>query len=94
MLSVCKRLFPARIVDNPRDGVDLVTVTLSEWRNSWLLVFDNLDKFDDIPDIVQFFPDSSRGRILITSRFERIFLNGNYVRWILKRSMKDEKELS
>ena len=57
-------LLPGRIVDDPRGGVGLVTTTLSNWGEPWLLVFDNFD----IPDFIQFFPDSSCGRILITSR--------------------------
>lgn len=68
MVAVCKHLLPGRRVDNPRDGVDLVRKTLSNWRNPWLLVFDNFDDPDDIPDIIHFFPDSRRGRTLITSR--------------------------
>ena len=68
MLTVCKHLLPGRSLDSPRDGADLVRTTLSDWSEPWLLVFDNLDNLEDIPDIVQFFPDSGRGCILITSR--------------------------
>ena len=68
MLSVCRRILPGRVVDIARDGVNLVKITLSDWTNPWLLVFDNLDSLDDFPDIVQFFPNGSCGCILITSR--------------------------
>ena len=68
MLAICKRLLPGRLVDNPRDGVSLVTTTLSDWMNPWMLVFDNLDNLEDFPDIVRFFPNSGSGCILITSR--------------------------
>ena len=68
MLTVCKHLLPDRMVDNPRDGVDLVRATLSNWSKPWLLVIDNLDNLEDFPDIIKFFPDSRDGHILITSR--------------------------
>ena len=68
MLAICKRLMPGRLVDNPHNGVNLVTTTLSDWVNPWVLVFDNLDNLEDFPDIVRFFPNSGSGRILITSR--------------------------
>ena len=68
MLNIRKHLLPGRSVDNARDGVNLVTTTLSDCRKPWLLVFDNFDNLNDIPDIINFFPDSSCGRILITSR--------------------------
>ena len=49
MLAVCNHLLPDRIVDNPRDGVELARRTLSDWNSPWPLVFDNLDNLDDIP---------------------------------------------
>ena len=68
MLNVCRCLMPGRLVDNLHDAVKLVTTTLSDWSEPWLLVFDNLDNLDDFPDVMQYFPDSSCGCILITSR--------------------------
>ena len=68
MVSVSRQLFPGRIVDNPCDGVKIARTTLSDWREPWIVVFDNYDNPSDIPDIIDFFPNSSCGRILITSR--------------------------
>ena len=68
MVAASKQLLPGRIVGNPRESVKLVRTTLSNWRDPWLLVFDNYDNPSEIDDIMDFFPDNPLGSILITSR--------------------------
>ena len=68
MLSIFRQLLPGQIVENPRESARLVKTTLSNWREPWLLVFDNYDNPLDIPDIIRYFPDDSYGSILIMSR--------------------------
>jgi len=68
MEAVAKQLLPHRVFDNPDGAVALVNDVLSKWSERWLLVFDNLDNPEDLPGIVNFFPASQHGSILITSR--------------------------
>src|SRR5258705_173599 len=66
--AAAKQLLPHRVLDNPDGAVALVSDVLSRWSERWLLVFDNLDNPEDLPWIVNFFPASQHGSILITSR--------------------------
>jgi tetratricopeptide (TPR) repeat protein len=68
METAAKQLLPDRVFNNPDAAVALVNDVLSSWSERWLLVFDNLDNPEDLPGIHGFFPASSCGSILITSR--------------------------
>jgi len=68
METAAKQLFPDRVFDDPDATVASVNDFLSSWSERWLLVFDNLDNPVDLPGILNFFPASHRGSILITSR--------------------------
>ena len=69
METVAKQLLPDRVFDNPDAAVALVNDVLSSWSDRWLLVFDNLDNPSDLHGILNFFPSSHRGCMLITSHF-------------------------
>jgi len=69
MEKVAKQLLPDRVFENADAAVASVNDFLSKWSKQWLLVFDNLDKPEDLPTIPDFFPESHRGSILITSRY-------------------------
>ena len=68
METAAKQLLPDRVFNNPDAAVALLNDVLSNWSERWLIVFDNLDNPDDLPGIVNFFPSSHLGSILITSR--------------------------
>src|SRR5258708_18113398 len=68
METAAKKLLPDRVFDNPDAAVASVYDVLSRWSERWLLVFDNLDNPEDLSGILDFFPASHRGSILITSR--------------------------
>src|SRR5258707_14274233 len=68
MEAVAKQLRRDRVFDNADAAVASVNDVLSRWSERWLLVFDNLDNPEDLPGILDFFPGSDRGSILITSR--------------------------
>src|SRR5258708_3892268 len=68
METAAKQLLRDRVFNNPDAAVALLNDVLSNWSERWLLVFDNLDNPDDLPGIVNFFPSSHLGSILITSR--------------------------
>jgi len=68
METAAKQLLPDRVLDSPDAAVALVNDVLSRWSERWLLVFDNLDNPEDLSGIVNFFPASHCGSILITSR--------------------------
>jgi len=68
METAAKQLLPDRVFDNADAAVASVNDFLSRWSERWLLVFDNLDNPEDLPGILDFFPSSHRGSILITSR--------------------------
>ena len=68
METAAKQLLPNRVSDTPDDAVASVNDILSRWSERWLLVFDNLDNPEDLPDIPNFFPASHCGSILITGR--------------------------
>src|SRR5258708_40212777 len=53
---------------DPKAAVASAKDVLSRWSERWLLVFDNLDNPEDLPWIVNFFPASQHGSVLITSR--------------------------
>jgi len=64
-----KPLLHDRVFDNPDAAVASVNDVLSRWSERRLLIFDNLDNPEDLPGILDFFPASQRGSILIiTSR--------------------------
>jgi len=69
METAAKQLLPDRVFDDPEAAVTLVKDVLLSWSERWLLVFDNLDNPEDLPGIVNFFPENRRGSILITSRY-------------------------
>jgi tetratricopeptide (TPR) repeat protein len=67
--TIVRRLFPERVINDPQVAVALVKDALSSWSDRWLMVFDNLDNPADFQGILNFFPDSRLGSILITSRY-------------------------
>ena len=67
--TAAKQLLPDRVFDNRDAAGASVNDVLSNWSERWLLVFDNLDNPEDLPGIVNFFPASHLGSILITSRY-------------------------
>jgi hypothetical protein len=69
MEIIAKWLLPERVFDNPHAAVTVVRDLLSSWSDMWLMVFDNLDNPSDLQDILNFFPDSRYGSILVTSRY-------------------------
>jgi len=86
--TAAKQLLPDRVFDNPDAAVASVNDFLSRWSERWLLVFDNLDNPEDLPDIHNVFPASHRGSILITSRHARSKELGQSIE--LDRMEKDE----
>jgi hypothetical protein len=48
--------------------VDFVKQTLSDWSDSWLLVFDNCDSPTDIESFFPFGKEEQKSAILVTSR--------------------------
>src|SRR6202795_1300014 len=69
MEAIVKRMLPERVLDNRHAAASLVRDALSAWSDAWLMVFDNLDNPSDLHGILNFFPDSRRGCILVTSRY-------------------------
>jgi tetratricopeptide (TPR) repeat protein len=68
MEAIAKQLQPERVLNSPQAALALVKHVLSNWSDAWLLVFDNLDDPSDLDHILNFFPDSRYGCILVTSR--------------------------
>ena len=66
---IAKQLWPERELKDSDAALTLVKDTLSNWSDAWLMVFDNLDRPSDLKGILNFFPDSTRRSILITSRY-------------------------
>src|SRR6202795_1235323 len=69
MEAIAKRMLPERVLDSRHAAASLVKDVLSAWSDAWLMVFDNLDNPSDLDGILDFFPDSCRGCILVTSRY-------------------------
>ncbi|KIJ50252.1 hypothetical protein M422DRAFT_116234, partial [Sphaerobolus stellatus SS14] len=69
MKNIARQLEPECVLENNEAAVDMVKSTLSDWTDSWLLVFDNLDNPSEVAAIPDFFPESKFGSILITSRY-------------------------
>lgn len=60
-----------RSFDSEDAVVRFVIYTISEtWKVTWLMVFDNLDRPDLVPNIGSYFPTRGQGAILITSRHQ------------------------
>jgi hypothetical protein len=69
METIAKKLWPERELKNSDVALTLVRDTLSNRSDAWLLVFDNLDRPSDLKGIMNFFQRSTKGSILITSRY-------------------------
>ncbi|KIJ50235.1 hypothetical protein M422DRAFT_245477, partial [Sphaerobolus stellatus SS14] len=69
MKNIARKLEPGCVLENNEAAVDMVKSILSNWTDSWLLVFDNLDSPSEAAAIPDFFPESAFGSILITSRY-------------------------
>ena len=78
METIANWMIPGRVLDNPNATVAAVRDVLESWSDAWLMVFDNMDRPSEFPDIQNFFPDSRHGSILVTSRhtsFKRLGLS-------------------
>ncbi|KAL8893330.1 MAG: hypothetical protein Q9192_005376 [Flavoplaca navasiana] len=54
--------------ENGEQVIETVKAELEDWREPWLLIFDNYDTPDDYRDIRRFFPQGKHGHVIITSR--------------------------
>lgn len=52
----------------PDDATNTILETFREWPERWLMVFDNYDDAKAFGNIEDFFPQSDKGAILVTSR--------------------------
>ncbi|KIJ39565.1 hypothetical protein M422DRAFT_257617 [Sphaerobolus stellatus SS14] len=78
MRNVAQQLEPECLLENNNAAVDMVKSTLSDWTDSWLLVFDNLNNPSKVATIPDFFPESGFGSILITSRYHGLHELGQH----------------
>ncbi|KAI9858058.1 MAG: hypothetical protein M1813_007870 [Trichoglossum hirsutum] len=57
-----------RVFDDIESKMAFVKETLRQWRNPWLMVFDNYDQPSEFRNITTCFPQGETGAILFTSR--------------------------
>src|SRR5277367_3912511 len=69
METIANWMIPGRVLDNPDATIAAVRDVLESWSDAWLMVFDNMDRPSEFPDIQNFFPHSRHGSILVTSRY-------------------------
>lgn len=66
--------FAESLTDNQRRFADnnacvnQVRNTLQTWATPWLVVYDNYDRLNDLPGILDYLPSSHHGAVLVTSR--------------------------
>jgi tetratricopeptide (TPR) repeat protein len=66
--DIAKRIRSQEEFKDDTGAVDFVVQYLADCEQPWLMVLDNLDKPDEMSNIRGFIPQSSLGRVLITSR--------------------------
>ncbi|KAL8977024.1 MAG: hypothetical protein Q9205_007094, partial [Flavoplaca limonia] len=54
--------------ENGEQVIETVKAELEDWREPWLLIFDNYDTPGEFTDIRRFFPQGEHGHVIITSR--------------------------
>ncbi|KAI9776252.1 MAG: hypothetical protein M1839_000486 [Geoglossum umbratile] len=57
-----------RVFDDTESKIAFAKETLGQWRNPWLMVFDNYDQPSEFRNITTYFPQGETGAILFTSR--------------------------
>ncbi|KAF2807747.1 uncharacterized protein BDZ99DRAFT_420245 [Mytilinidion resinicola] len=91
----------ARRLEDTESKTRFVLDTISEWKERWLMVYDNYDRPDVFTDIKQFLPDNGQAGIICTSRHEATKVLGRHVQVpsmvndggieLLLRDMSDEE---
>ena len=57
-----------RTFEDMQACVDFVKDTIETWAAPWMVVFDNFDQPDKIPNIMNYVPNASDGAVLVTTR--------------------------
>jgi hypothetical protein len=76
--ALAARMDASRLFDNTAAKVAFVKESLVRQPTPWLMVLDNFDEPGDFADVTSFFPQASRGAILITKSTRRFESSRRY----------------
>ena len=57
-----------QLFESPEAGIQFARQRIEEWNRPWLLIMDNCNDPDQLPNLTSYIPNSIHGSVLITSR--------------------------